>query len=649
MSKKQASQNLGKQIHDLKKIEDDPDEVSGRYQLLLEHATDIISIHDSEGICTYISPSCYYFLGYTPEEIIKHGTYSLIHPDDIEAVKETHIKILNEEKIHTNEYRIRHKQGHFIWMETNSKSIQARENGQLQTILSITRNINKHKETEDVLRNSRRTWEKTFDAIADWVCIIDQDHNIKCSNRSIKKIFNLSSETCVGKQCYEITHGTKEPISDCPVTKAMKSGKRESIEFQIENDRWLQITVDPFRHNCTDKEQFVHIVRDITDMKHKEESLVLNSKAEAFRILSGGIAHDYNNLLTVIWGNISLLKEEMKEASQKKFFEAAEKACEQARYLTHQFITLSKCTMLNRSFVEISDVLKPALEQAGLKKQNKIKVISRTPEDIYVIEADSNLLTIAIKNIVINAMEAMPYGGQLDIDMEALSLSNEKQECQSYLKLSFTDTGKGIKKSDLSNVFDPYFTTKSMRVQKGMGLGLAVSKSIVQKNGGDIQIFSTPGQGTTAFIYLPLINLDPDVSSRKKLPPLTEKPVILFMEDDRALREMLEIMLRSLDYEAISAGHGKELIDIFEQMVQNNRKIDLILLDQNIAGGIGGIDTLKELRKEGFNNRAIVVTGSPNSPAIADFKKYGFDGSLLKPFTKRELEKVIRLYLPKSD
>ncbi|MBF0468665.1 MAG: response regulator, partial [Desulfamplus sp.] len=492
----------------------------------------------------------------------------------------------------------------------------------------------------------RTVWEKTFDAIADWVCIIDQDHNIKHSNQGVKKLLNKSPEEFIGKKCYEVIHCTRTPVSDCPVIPSVQNRERESMEFQAEDGRWFQVTVDPLYLENSEKTLFVHILRDITDMKQREESLLFTRKSEAFRILSGGIAHDYNNLLTVIWGNISLLREEMKQSSKRKLFEAAERACEQARDLTHKFITLSRCTMLNKSFVEIHDILNPAIEQAGLSNKDKIKLTCSIPEDIYVVEADSELLIVAIKNILINAIEAMPSGGELSIKIESVSLPNTEQKYRSHIKISVSDTGQGINKSDLFRVFDPYFTTKSMGAQKGMGLGLAVAQSIVQKNGGNLQILSTHGKGTTAVIYLPLVNLAPYAGKRKSLPPVTEKPTVLFMEDDALLRETLEKMLEILSCEVLSSSHGKEAIDIFEEIVKNKRKIDLILLDQNIDGGIGGIDTLKALRKQGFKNRAILVTGSPNSPAISDFKKYGFDGCLLKPFGIRELEKIIKLYLP---
>ncbi|WP_457551826.1 response regulator [Desulfobacula sp.] len=200
-------------------------------------------------------------------------------------------------------------------------------------------------------------------------------------------------------------------------------------------------------------------------------------------------------------------------------------------------------------------------------------------------------------------------------------------------------------KQYISNVFDPYFTTEELSVHKGGGLGLAVSQSIIKKHGGEIKIKSATGQGTTIIVTLPIPDSKPIVpSGLNDFSPL-KKPLILIMEDDPSLRKLCSRMLECLNCEVISTSHGKAAIEEFFNTIHKNILIDIILLDQNIKGGMGGIETLKKLREFGFKGKAIVVTGSPTSPAIINFEKYGFDANLLKPYSKDDLERVIGKFI----
>jgi len=428
------------------------------------------------------------------------------------------------------------------------------------------------------------------------------------------------------------------PISDCPLKRAVKTKQRENMEIELDDGRWVLISVDPIKHENSNG-LFVHIVRDITEIKNREIEILNAHKAEAFSILSGGIAHDYNNLLSVIWGNISLLREDITDALQQEFIEEAEKACEQARTLTHKFITLSKGAMFKKRAHPIEDILRAITEK--LENKNKVTISLNIQDRIPPIEVDPDYLMIAFENIIQNGLDAMAGRGQLEIQAGIESLVSEDQKRPKYFKIFFKDTGKGILKSDVIRVFDPYFTTKEMGTQKGSGLGLAVSESIIKKHGGNIRIESMLSQGTTVIVSLPLPDFQLNDLSESNIVPAIEKPIILFMDDDPSVNKMCERMLQRLNCIVITASCSREAVKKYLDAVQNNVNIDLILLDQNIIGGIGGIETLKELRKNGYDKKAIVITGSPSSPAILDFEKYGFDGKLLKPYSIKELKEAI--------
>ncbi len=504
--------------------------------------------------------------------------------------------------------------------------------------------ITRRKNIEEALEKEKNYWEETFHAITDWVCILDKDFRIIRSNKASAKYFGLQSGDIVGKHCYEIIHALTKPIPGCPMKRALKSKQREEFEFQADDGRWLHVLVDPISNLQNNDGFMVHVVRDITENKIKEQKILIARKAAAFSILAGGLAHDYNNLLTVIWGNISLFKDEINDPIQKELIEEAENACEMARSLTHQFITLSKAAGLIKSECDIREILGSAVK--GTVETKNISLSFDYPPLLPMAELDSDQMQIVFRNIIINAVEAMPEGGKLNIRIETPSATTDNLNDTNVLIISFEDTGTGIPESDLIKIFDPYFTTKPMGVQKGVGLGLAAAQAIVAKHGGNITARSTPGKGTTVTVSLPLAVLNMQTESDTTIYPETEKPVVLIMEDEFSLRILCERMLRKLNCEAMSAGNGSELIELYQNAVKNNVTIDLIILDQNIKGGAGGIETLRRMRKLGFDNVAIIITGSPNSPVITDFKKYGFDDLLLKPYTKTELGKTIRKFLP---
>jgi PAS domain S-box-containing protein len=383
--------------------------------------------------------------------------------------------------------------------------------GEIESFIQISRDITELKDVELALTNAKKQWESTFNAMSDWVCIINKDHEIIQTNTACENLINLSADQVVGRLCHEIVHDIGSPFLDCPLVKAVNSDCRESMEFKTGDDRWLQITVDPIETG-TNNERFVHIVRDITEAKNKENELILARKAKAFSILSGGIAHDYNNLLTIIWGNISLLRDEMIQPQQQELFYDLEDGCRQARDLTHQFITLSHGAVLKKDLYPIEDILSSIIEKAGEAKD--IEISLDIEDKIPAIEIDPEGLSLAFENIICNAFEAMPDGGRLEILAKTEIATGQKdKKNEGMIKISFKDSGVGISKHNIDSVFDPYFTTKELSIQKGGGLGLAVSQSILKKHGGNVRVNSTLGQGTTIIVTLPITDLKQIVSS----------------------------------------------------------------------------------------------------------------------------------------
>jgi len=247
------------------------------------------------------------------------------------------------------------------------------------------------------------------------------------------------------------------------------------------------------------------IVRDITEHKKLEDELLKTQKLEAIGLLAGGIAHDFNNLLTAIIGNIGLSK--MYLQPDNKIFDwltTAEKACGQAKELSSRLITFSKGGLPIKNIISMPDLIREAISE--LLNGTNILCECNFQDDLYPAKIDKMQIKQVIRNVIINAKEAMSNGGFLKIDANNITITKKDNlplKEWSYIKLSIEDNGKGIEGENLAKIFDPYFTTKAMGSEKGSGLGLSICHSIIKKHDGLITVDSKAEAGTTVKIYLP--------------------------------------------------------------------------------------------------------------------------------------------------
>ena len=484
-------------IENRKRAEEALRESEQKYRTLFEETSNPIMMVDENARYIDANKAALEFLKCDRQALLKKSIWDFVPPEKLEFVKKNSSPFMSRRTIeacYLVNGAIKTLLLNVIPFEIKGKTI----------LYGIGQDITERKQYEKALENAKTQWEETFDAISDWVSIIDKDYRIICSNKASEKYFGLIPQDIVDKHCYEFVHGTDSPIFDCPLQKAIKDRQREEFEFQTENGRWWHVFVNPVESIKSNNSLTVHVVRDITDTKIKEQKVLSSRKAEAFRILAGGLSHDFNNLLTVIWGNIAILKNEMSSEIYNEYIRKLENACELSRSLTQKLVTLSmsKGAVINRSVCDIKKVLSMVV-QVFLKTDN-VNIFFDYPSVLPMIKLDLEQMLIVFQNIVENAAEAMPDGGSLNIKAEIILTEQDDQKDIKFLKISFEDTGIGIAEADLPKVFDPYFTTKAMGWKKGVGLGLATAQAIVARHGGDIYINSSIGKGTNVIVSLPL-------------------------------------------------------------------------------------------------------------------------------------------------
>jgi PAS domain S-box-containing protein len=385
------------------------------------------------------------------------------------------------------------------------------------------------------------------------------------------------------------------------------------------------------------------LITDITARRKLEEELVKAQKLESLGILAGGIAHDFNNLLTAIIGNISLAKQDTQPGdSAYERLEGAERALERARNLTQQLLTFSRGGAPLKKRLSIKEVVRDiaAFALHGARSRCAFSI----PDDLWIVEADEGQLSQVINNLVINADQAMPDGGTVTVTCRNITVgavSALPLSPGNYVMISVADRGIGIPAEYLGKVFDPYFTTK----QKGSGLGLATTYSIIKRHNGHIAVESGVGTGSTFHLYLPATD---QALLRESATPGTTKSgsgKILIMDDEEMVRDVAGKVLTRLGYDVAYACDGAEAIAAYEQALAEGRPFDAVIMDLTIPGGMGGKDAVKRLREIDPALKAIVSSGYSNDPVMAHYAEYGFNGVVSKPYTIKQLSDTIQKVL----
>ena len=380
-------------------------------------------------------------------------------------------------------------------------------------------------------------------------------------------------------------------------------------------------------------------------------------KMEAIGTLTGGIAHDYNNLLTIIMGNLFLAQEEVEPHSpMAELLGKIEEASSRARDLTHQLMCLSQGGYPLKERGSIEMLLREIPEM--VRTFQGVECILSIRDDLLSVPFDTEQMHYAMKNIVINAAEAMPQGGVIIISSKNLTIESLDNDSLmplkegKYVMISVQDGGRGIPEQHMDRIFDPYFSTKERGVQKGMGLGLATAYAIVQKHAGHIAVQSAVGVGTTVNICLPAleqetmhIGHDEAVSQSMIVGQQIATRRILVMDDEESLRNLYRKMLEKLGYESNTVKDGMEAIQLYKKSMDSGRPFAAVILDLTIKGGMGGDQAIRELLRIDPNVKAIVCSGYFNDPVLSRYTEYGFRGAISKPYQKDDLECALRKIL----
>ncbi|MBS1238532.1 MAG: sensor hybrid histidine kinase [Deltaproteobacteria bacterium] len=523
----------------------------------------------------------------------------------------------------------------------SKKAAFKKADGTIGGIVGIITDITRLKRAEEALEESKAIFIDLSGASFETILFIENGLIIDV-NKRFYEMFGYNDNEGIGKKVIDLVAPEARTLSSGIVdsqngeTHKTIGLKKDGIMFPIEvRQRKLQL-------GKRDVEML--IVRELTEQKNREEESLKSKNMQSVGTLAAGIAHDFNNLLMAIVGNISLAKMSMsKDEKITEFLNEAERIVFMGKNLTQQLLTFSHSGELVRKIVFMGRMIRDVTDK--ILKGSSVRPRYIIPMDLLPVEVDEDQMRQVIKNMVMNAKEAMPSGGTIVISCENVSITPQDKLPlikEDHIKISIHDEGIGIPEENISKIFDPYFTTKGMGSQKGVGLGLAICYSIVRKHNGYILIDSVPDKGSTFQIFLPATKKDIIDVCIEEEGIRHRKGRVLVMDDEEMILKIAKELLQLMDYEVTIAQNGEETIGFYRQAMELRKPFDAVILDLAIPDGMGGKEVMQELIAIDPQVKAIISSGYVNDPVMKNFKEYGFLDMLTKPYETNELDAKLR-------
>jgi len=621
-----------------------------------DHSLDWSYWKGDDGRLIYTSPNCLALTGYSQDEFYRNpDLINTIIYDDDKSLWTNHVHIINKgNTIEPIEFRIVRKDGHLKWIRHVCQQITSAD-GTKRGIRGSNNDITQRKKAELAFQEQSYRLETTLQSIADGVIALDTQKRIILMNKAAEYLTGWDKTEAIGNS---IEHVFNIQIENGPslnelLSEVIMRGKKIELEKngRLTAKDGREFLISDSAAPILDEHGYIYgvviVFRDITQRVKMEEELIRAQKLESIGVLAGGIAHDFNNILTAILGNIMLAREFSADVKIAQRLQEAEKATLRAKTLTNQLLTFSKGGLPVTKTMAIERLVRESCSFALTGSSCKLEL--NIPENLWNANIDEGQISQVLHNIVLNAAQAMPSGGIIRVSANNFTLGTEDKlplAPGKYILLKIEDQGIGIAPEYLNRIFDPYFTTKN----RGNGLGLATSYSIINNHNGHITVSSTPGKGTIFSIYLPA---GKDDKTEKNDDAVSERfsfsGKALIMDDEEPVREILKTMLTQIGFTVDAAEDGRSALNIFtSKKKEQHGSYDLIIMDLTVPGGMGGKEAVKKIRAMDEDVAVLVSSGYSNDPVLSHYYDFGFNAVVKKPFTFEELAETVKNVLTKA-
>lgn len=609
---------------------------------IFETSLDLILVTDRRGLFMRVSPSCKTILGYQPKEMVGHIGIDFIHPDDIEPTRNELRLARRGREIRNFDTRYVHKDGHAvaltwtgIWSETEQRHF------------FIGRDMTSQKLLEVAERAAKETLSAVIDASPVGILCLAPDRKVLVWSRAAEQIFGYTAEEAVGRPYMLVppSHEAEyddlfaralagEILRDVRVKRRHKDGSLVDISFNA-----------AAMFESGEAKAVAFALTDITERNRLEQQLRESQKMDAIGQLTGGVAHDFNNVLAVITGTIDILADGVADkpelaAIAKLISEAADRGAE----LTGHLLAFARRQPLQPRKTDIRQAATEAIKLLRPTLGEQVEIEWRPQEDAWPALVDPAQLITAILNLALNARDAMPDGGKLTIEIsnaildEVYAKAHSEVEPGAYVMVAVSDTGHGIPTSIREKVFEPFFTTKG--IGKGTGLGLSMVYGFVKQSRGHIKLYSEEGHGTTFKIYVPrAVGVATEIAEPSTADPLIGgSETILVVENDPDVCTSVTVQLKSLGYKPMTAVNAQEALAIFD----SGARFDLLFTDVIMPGKMNGRALAEEIAKRRSPLKVLFTSGYTENAIIHHGRLDPGVFLLPKPYRKSDLARMVR-------
>ena len=644
-------------ISERKQAEEAARQSEKRYRILAENARDVIWMCDFQLNFTYVSPSVETLRGYTSEEAQGHALEQTLTPPSAALARQVSEELVSgsanpldssaPEQARVLELEMTRKDGSTVWTEVTMTLARDAE-GKPTGIIGITRDIAERRQAEEERRRLARAVEQTGDAIL----IIDADGRILYANRAAETLSEYSRTQLQGASLHTLADNPRQRGAIRRVWAAARDQRLWQGRVALTRPDGTGYYCDVTMSAVQDADGLIvnHVItaRDVTAQLGLEDQLRHTQKMEALGALAGGVAHDFNNMLTAIRGYAELLKNrDLQPEDTVRAAETIERAAERAGSLTSQLLGFARKGMLQKTPVDMHAAVNEVIALLSHTIDKRVSLVTDFSLNRAVVIGDPNQLQQVLLNLALNARDAMPDGGRLifstsSIDITTAETSRHPEARPGrYVAVSVSDTGTGIAPDLFDRIFDPFVTTKPEG--DGSGMGLPMVYGIVSAHGGWVEVSTRQREGSVFTVLLPAAK-DQAAAQRAggtRSETLLGSGRILVVDDEEIVREILSDMLRRLGYEVIEAEAGAEAVEVYGSQ---REQIDAVILDLVMPGMSGG-DTFDALRAIDPSVRALLSTGHSPDGVTQALLDRGVKGLVPKPYGLNELARALHAAL----